>query len=454
MNHKRFDVVVAGGGLAGVAAAVAAARLGASTLLVERQGWLGGLGVVGATGWHSFFNIYHQDAAARPLRLVRGIAQELVDRIQAAGGGIGHIEMERGGDFVSRLTPVEPEVAKHVLAQVCVAAGVELLLHTAIVDVDAVDTPPGRSIQSVLLWNVGGFRQASARAYVDCTGDGVLARDAGAEVVRFAANDPGAYAAGFSFRLCNVDLARLEADLERRGAISQLAHAVKPGCSAPDLVRLGIDMAVLRAQGMAGTPRYFLSSSLRPGEITYCNCLNHGPNDGLDAAQLTAAELDLRAQMLSVAAMFRDNLDGCQQSYPAGASPVAGQRRALAVRCDYELTQEDCTVGRTFADQIGCFGFIDNARFNVQGAGYFGIPYRALLPRGMANLLIAGRMMTVDSVAHNATRNTVACLVGGQAAGVGAALAALSGLAPRDLSPDAIRQRLDENGALLTPEQA
>ncbi|NLG64231.1 MAG: FAD-dependent oxidoreductase, partial [Actinobacteria bacterium] len=129
VNETRYpacDVLVLGGGMAGIAAAVAAARQGASTVLVEQSGWLGGIGIVGATGVHSFFNIFDAHPGAERTRVVAGIAQELVDRVQRAGGGLGHIRMERGGDFVSMLTPVEPEVFKLVAAETCREAGVRL----------------------------------------------------------------------------------------------------------------------------------------------------------------------------------------------------------------------------------------------------------------------------------------------------------------------------------------
>ena len=446
-RYPACDVLVLGGGMAGIAAAVAAARQGASTVLVEQSGWLGGIGIVGATGLHSFFNIIDAHPGAERTRVVAGIAQELIDRVQRSGGGLGHIRMERGGDFVSMLTPVEPEVFKLVAAETCREAGVRLLLHTTVDEVRAT----GGHIDGVVVWNRAGRSLLRSKTYVDCTGDGIVAQYAGAPVQTFAAGDPGAYSAGFTFRLCNVDLGRLEADLDRRGVISQLAHAVKPGTSRPDLVRLGINMPKLREQGVEGTPRYFLSSSLRPREITYMNCINHGPNDGMNPDHLTEAELDLRAQMFAVADMFRRNLDGCEECYPAGPAPYAGQRRGLAIRCDYELSQEDCTEGRQFDDQVACFAFIDNSRYLVRDAGAYGIPYRALVPREVDNLLIAGRMMTVDLVAHNSTRNTVCCLACGQAAGAAAALAATgSGLA-REVDVQALQDTLRAAGALLQP---
>jgi len=456
MRDDRYDPVdalVAGGGMAGIAAAIAAARNGARTLLVEAAGWLGGMGIVGATGLHSFFNVYAPHEGAQRTRLVAGIAQELIDRTAALGGAIGHVELERGGDFVSMLTPVEPECFKLAAAQLAQEAGVTLVLHTVVEGVEGVEAGDGH-IQRVTLWNKRGRSAVAAKQFIDCTGDGDLSAYAGAEHIRFSADDPGAYSAGFTFRLCNVDLRRLEADLERKGLITQLAHAVKPGQKEPDLVRLGIDMGKLKQQGVENAPHYFLSSSLRPREITYCNCINYGPNDGTDVEALTQAEVSLREQMLGIGALFREQFDGCQEAYVAVPAPLVGQRRTRAVRCKYEMTREDCVVGRRFDDAIACYGFIDNAQHCVEGGGYYQIPYRALIPRGMDNLLIAGRMMTVDKVAHNSTRNTVCCLACGQAAGTAAALAAKGGIVPSAIDTEALRETLREQGVLLEGKAA
>ncbi len=447
-RYGPYDVVVIGGGMAGIAAAIAAARTGADTVLIEKAGWLGGIGITGATGLHSFFNIFDAHPGAERTRVVAGIAQELVDRVQQAGGGLGHIRMERGGDFVSMLTPVEPETFKLVAARMCAEAGVKLLLHTVM---DEARTTDGH-VEGIVVWNKAGRSLIRAKQYVDCTGDGDLAAYAGAPFERFQPGDRGAYAAGFTFRLCNIDLAAVEADLDRRGLITQLAHAVKPGMVQPDLVRLGINMRKLREEiGDPSLPGYFLSSSLRPREITYCNCINYGPNDGLDVEALTVAETTLRGQMFDVAALFREHVAGCAQAYVAGPAPSVGQRRGRAIHCAYELTQQDCTTGRQFEDQIGCFAFIDNSQHVVKDAGAYGIPYRALIPQRVDNLLIAGRMMTVDLVAHNSTRNTVCCLLCGQAAGTAAALAAQEGVMPSAVDVGQLRAELRDASALLKP---
>lgn len=446
-RYGMYDVVIAGGGMAGIAATIAAARLGARTLLIEKAGWLGGMGITGATGLHSFYNIFDLDPGAERMRVVAGVAQELVDRVQAMGGGIGHARIERGGTFLSMITPVEPETFKLAAAQMCLEAGAELLLHTVLDEVRAADG----HIEGMVVWNKAGRSLVRARQYIDCTGDGDLAAYAGAPFEHYKPGDPGAYAAGFTFRLVNLDLKRMEEDLERRGLITHLAHAVKPGMTEPDIIRLGIHTGKLGEAGVENVPGYLLSSSLRPRELTYVNCINYGPNDGLDPAALTAAEVDLRGKMLGVAEMFRKHIAGCEACYPAGPAPSVGQRRARAIHCEYELTQDDCTEGRRFDDAIGCFSFIDYPNTFVKGAGAYQIPYRALIPCGIDNLLIAGRMMTVELKAHASTRNTVCCLVSGQAAGSAAALAAGQGLAPRSVDIEQLQVTLKKGDVLLKP---
>lgn len=209
----------------------------------------------------------------------------------------------------------------------CLEAGVKLLLYTLVDEVRAVHG----CVQRLIVWNKAGRSFIKSDQYVDCTGDGDIAAYAGAPFDQFHPGDRGAYSAGLTFRLVNVDLAALEADLESRGLITQLAHAVKPGMKQPDLVRLGINMKKAKLQGVENAPGYFLSSSLRPREITYCNCINYDPNDGLDPDPLANAEVYLRLRVLEIADMFRDNFAGCEDCYVAGPAPSAGQRRGRAI---------------------------------------------------------------------------------------------------------------------------
>ncbi len=440
---ESYDVLVAGGGLAGFAAAISAARNGAKTILIEKEGYLGGLGVIGATALHNFFNIFDATPGTQRLRVARGIAQELVDLVQEHGGAIGHIHLEKGGRYISMITPVEPEITKAVLNKMLLEAGVELLLHTVVIQV----LTNNDIIEGVVVWNKAGYTFVPAKQYIDCTGDGDLAAYAGVPYKHFKTNDVGAYPAGFTFRLCNIDLVKMEADLERKGLITMLGHATKPGDTEPELVRLGFN---IRRLGFKKT-FYFYATSLRPNELTYCNCLNFGPNDGLDPKRLTNGEVYIRKLLLEVVEFFRNKIDGCQNCYAAGAAPYIGQRRGRAIHCEYELSKEDCLEGREFEDQIGCISFIDAGNLIVKNSGAFGIPYRAIIPLKIKNLLVAGRTISPNNVAFAATRNTVCSMITGQASGTAASMAVTKGYSPRDIDVKTLREELIKDDALLKP---
>ena len=440
---EMYDVLVAGGGLAGFAAAISAARNGVKTIIIEKEGYLGGLGVIGAVVLHNFFNIFDATPGAPQLRVAKGIAQELVDRIKQRGGAIEDIRVEKFGDHTSIISIVEPEITKAVLNEMLLEAGVKLLLHTIIVQVKS----DNNNIKGVIVWNKAGFTYIPAKQYIDCTGDGDLAAYAGASYKHFKANESGAYPAGFTFRLCNVDLAKMEADLEKKGLITILGHGIKPGGIEPELIRLRFNIRKLGFK----KAYFFYAASLRPNELTYCNCLNYGPNDGLDPHALTEGEVYIRKELLEVIKFFREKIDGCQNCYAAGASPYIGQRRARSIHCEYELSKEDCLEGRKFEDQIGCFSFIDAGKLFVKNSGAFGIPYRAIIPLKVKNLFVAGRTISIDNIAFAATRNTVCSMITGQAAGTAASIACAKGILPRDIDVKILQEKLVEAGVLLKP---
>ncbi|MBD3254533.1 MAG: FAD-dependent oxidoreductase [Candidatus Lokiarchaeota archaeon] len=440
---EKYEVLVAGGGLAGFTAALSAARNGANTILVEKEGYLGGLGVIGAVVLHNFFNIFDTTPGAPRLRVAKGIAQELVDRVKEKEGAIDNIRLERFGGHTSVISIVEPEITKSVLNEMLLEAGVKLLLHTTIIQV----VSNKNKIEGVVVWNKSGFSYIPANQFIDCTGDGDLAAYSGAPFKHFKANEPGAYPAGFTFRLCNVDLEKMELDLENKGLITILGHDIKPGGTKPELVRIKFKIRKLGFK----KAYFFYAVSLFPNELTYCNCLNYGPNDGLDPQALTEAEVYIRRELLEIVDFLQKNIDGCQNCYAAGASPYVGQRRARTIRCEYELSKEDCLEGRRFKDQIGCFSFIDAGKVYVKDSGAFGIPFRAIVPLEIKNLLVAGRTISPDNIAFAATRNTVCSMITGQAAGTAASIAVGKGISPREINVRKLQEKLKEDDVLLEP---
>ncbi len=436
------DVCVIGGGTAGFVAALASARTGAKTILIDTNGFLGGTAINGATGIHSFFNIYKPFPGVPKVQLVKGIPQEMMDELVKAGGSTGHIEMEKGYDFVSILTPVDPEVFKTVALQMCVKEpNLTLMLHTSAIT--AILKEEG-VIDSIIVHSKSGLELIKAKIFVDCSGDGDIIAKSGARFRHIKGSEEGAYWVGFTFRIGNVNLEEFANFLEGEEMLTQFARGIKPGDSKESIVRIGANFS--KKFSGENIPRYFLTTSIRPNELTYVNCINFGPLDSLSRDDITRAEISLREKAQNTLDWLKVNIPGFSDSFISGTPVSAGVRRTRAIECLYNLTREDVLEGHSFPDEIGRFGFIDNPSYFVKDGGSYGIPYRSLVPVGVKNCLVAGRMISLDYIVHNSTRNTACCMVQGQAAGTAAALCALENTEPSRLSTKTLREKLAKDG--------
>ena len=437
-----YDVVVVGGGTAGVVAAIAAARTGARTALVERYGFLGGCLIGGATGIHSFFNLFKREPRTERKQLVKGLPQEMVDRLTAAGGGLGHVEMILGYDFTSMLTPCEPEVFKLVAFEMCQEAGVELLLHTLLVDAFAVD---GRA-RGVVVESKSGREAILAKRIVDCSGDADAAAKLGAPFTHFKGE--GNYGVSLTFRMGNVNLDRAADFLRSRGALTQWATAVKHGAARESTIRVGANFRAWDSGWERHNARpWLLSTGIRENDLTYLNCTGVAPLDSLCRDDLSVAEQKLRRQVADMATFLRERVPGFENAHVAATSVQAGVRRTRIVHCRYDLARDDVLKGRGFPDEIARYGFVDNPHYFVENNGSYGVPYRCLVPLDVDNLLVAGRMISTDTVVHNSTRNTAISMACGQAAGTAAALSIQLGVTTSALDPSALREKLRADGA-------
>lgn len=441
-KQYNYDVCIIGGGTAGFVAALASARTGAKTVLIERNGFVGGTAINGATGLHSFFNIYKPFSNVPKIQLVNGIPQEIVNELVRAGGSTGHIEMEKGHDFVSILTPVDPEVFKMVALKMCVKeSNLTLMLHTSVI---APILREEGIIDGVIINSKCGPEYLRAKIFVDCSGDGDVVSKAGAKFYHFKGTEDGAYGVGFTFRIGNVNLEEFVDFLEKRGCLMQFARGVKPGDDRESPIRVGANFSI-KFKG-EDVPKYFLATSIRPNELTHVNCIGFSPIDSLSREDLTKAEIVLREKAQKTLKWFKDNIPGFAKSFISGTPVSVGVRRTRAIECLYNLTREDVLEGKGFSDEIGRFGFIDNPHYFVKNGGSYGIPYRCLIPVGVKNCLVAGRMISIDFVVHNSTRNTACCMVQGQAAGTAAALCALENTEPQKLSSKLLRDKLAKDG--------
>ena len=442
-KSREYDVVICGGGTAGAVAAIASGRNGAKTLLIEKEQWLGGSGAVGFFP-HSFF------ANGSGRRAVAGISEEIIERLKEMGGSLGHLRFE-GGHLYTH-TPVDHEIKRVLLMEMAVESGVDLLLDTII---NGVHTDHGK-IVSLTAQNRSGSLEIRGRIFVDCTGDGDIGCRAGAPFEK-GREDGKMQPCSLNMRLTNVDMVRFAEEVPT------------------DLASLWTD----RPSGRK-TPVYYVgrlgkwddtpeAKALFTDQNHQLFCLCVRENDiianmsrlvGMDATKMddvTNAAVELRAQIFRMYQFLKKYVPGFENCNLIGET-VVGFRESRRFKGRYTITKEDCLSGRKFDDNIGlaCYPLDmhdpdgGNVTFcQIGGDGSYGIPYGALLPQNVDNLLIAGRIVSATHEALASVRSIAACEVMGQAAGTAAALAAAEGLEPGMLDIGKLQEMLKAQNVII-----
>jgi len=409
------QVLVAGGGPAGLATAVAAARKGAETVLIERYGFLGGMATAGLVNpfmaWH---------AGGKPL--VAGIFQEMLDGMKALGGyggrGAGHA--------------FDPEVFKLAADQMCQQAGAQVRLHTLLTGVQV----EGRRITSITTESKSGAEKWSAQVWVDCTGDADLAFRAGVPCDEGREGDHLSQPMTLNFRMAGVKIARMpsRAEINRR-----------------------FDKAT--AEGRVRCPRenVLWFHTTRPG-VVHFNTTRVTGKSGVSADDLTEAEVEARRQAHELARFLVSDVPGFEKAYLQQSGVQIGVRESRRIRGEYTLTGDDVVQARKFPDGIARCNYPIDIH-SPTGAGtlirevpegdWYEIPYRCLLPVGIDNLLVAGRCVSATHEGQSSLRVMAQCFAMGQAAGTAAAMAVERGCAPRDLAPEELRTALREQGQVV-----
>ncbi len=437
---RRFDVVVAGGGTAGVVAAMAAARQGAKTALIEVKGYPGGTVTEGGTALHSFYNLWKAFPGCKKRQVVRGIPQEIIDRLLVVGGTSGHAEMSRGAAYDSVCTAIDTELYKLVVFEMLVESGVFVSVNTLL----AGAIKDGTRLRGGIAESRSGREAFYGNAFVDCTAYGDLAAYAGA---RFT--EPNDYEVVNSIGVGNVSMESLHDYLAQHNALTQRA----------DGIRSGQDGQIVRLQGSwARLPEEFAQEARKIGMSMVTTTVHDNywmfiklnlkmPVSPTNRDEVAKAELELRKRQYRAVQLFREFVPGCEKAFIARTSPKLCIRRGRQIQCDYDITHEDVIEGRHFEDDVMAYGFHDSApRLQVRNGGTYGIPYRALRVAGIENLLASGMMITSDHRAHMSTRNTVCCMGQGQASGTAAALCAAKKCGTRDLRYSELREALTKAG--------
>jgi hypothetical protein len=381
--RAEVDVLVAGGGTAGFAAAIAAARQGVRTMLIERYGYPGGMFTGGFVWWVDGLRGKHPESGA-PVLVVRGILHELEKRVAAAGALRGWI--------------FEPETNKFVMMQMMAEAGVHMLYHAWAVDV----IKEGNTVTGVIIESKSGREAVLARVVVDCTGDADLACRAGVPCRNCQ------HWAGPALNYV-TQLPPDAAEWFRKHAdeVNAFAHEQRE--------------RVRREQEIPADafPVPFVPSPFRPGEKeVYSNTLFGPGYDMIDVADLARFEHEARQIIFG-------SLKRWQERFPAGkdavirmTAPQAGVRETRRIRGEHILTAADILALRRFDDVV------TKGPVFWEYSHVLDVPFRCLVPVGVDNLLVAGRCLSATRQAADATRIIPTCVGMGQAAGVAAAMAA------------------------------
>lgn len=423
--YDEVDVLVCGGGPAGFAAAVAAARAGARTLLVEQTNCLGGIATAGGHNHVCLFTEWDS-----PVRIVGGIAYEAARRVE----GLGYGKITGGNvDF-------ELEGMKLALEQMSAEAGVKLLYHTLFADAIVRDG----AVVGAFIQNKTGRQAVLAKRVVDATGDADVAASAGAPYEIGRPGDGACQPATLMFHIGGVDW---QSVCRFRGRDYDLEHVWKQAQAAGDM-----EPFQSQIMGWWWTPT-------RPEQVGV-NFTHIVGVDCTDAGSVTAATIEGRRQAFHMIGVFGKYVPGMENCYLISTAALLGTRESRRIVGRVVLTEDDLVARRDWPDAV-CYGsfFIDV--HNCTGAGMdaetwhpdtgfrYQIPYRCMLPTSVANLLVAGRCISVTHKALGSTRVMPQCSALGEAAGAAAALSIGAGCTPADLPVDRLQDHLRAAGVIL-----
>lgn len=445
------DVVVVGGGPAGFCAAVAAARNGARTVLVEQYGCCGGMATSGLVG--PFMTSY--DKSGKQM-IIRGLFEEVVNRLVAIGGAIHPEKIPAGSAFTSyiivghnHVTPFDPEALKRVIDEMLTEAGVKILYHTSFVEPLMTDN----RMEGVIVTSKSGLEAIRSKVVIDCSGDADVAYRAGVPCELGDEASGRIQPATMFFRIGNVDSAKVEADIiankdnfYRKNGVNyrsfhwRVAEARANGDWTLERVSIGMFRGVKEDEWSINTSRIM-------------------GIDGVDDESLTRGEIEGRKQVEEIYRFLKKYVPGCENAKLLSSASTLGIRETRHIKGERVMTTDDVLQGVVPEDAIllasnsidvhGRYGPMSNEYVTVEEGEWYGVSYGCLVPEKVDQLLVAGRSISATSEAAGSFRVMPPCMEIGHAAGTAAAMAVKEGIDVRNIDRKALQERLKEEGSFL-----
>ena len=459
-DRSNVDVLVVGAGMAGVCAAIAAARGGARTVLTDRYAFLGGNATAGLLG--NFLTFHNMKGE----QICSGIPQEIVDELIKLGGAFpeGHLHNAYGNSY--SVTPQDGEVLKLVNQKLCLQAGVDLVLNTYTIG----PIMDGDRVAGARIVNKSGESEIRAQVVIDASGDADIAAQAGAP---FHLGDEQGKLMSISLfsRMGNVNLERHLQHVKENPYNFMLGEDPYIGKSREEIAAglrthkdyplvtgyyEAVKLAQSRGEFHPNRQRVVFSITTIPGVVTI-NSTSMLGYSGVDNDDLNQVAIEGREQVFKVRDFYRKYAPGFEECYVVDSASAIGVRETRRIIGEETLTDEDCIDARKGPRDIGqgayCLdvhqpsGVIEHK--HVRDGESYGIPYGVMIPQKVENCIVAGRPVSSDRFANGSVRNQAHIMTIGQAAGTAAAMCAERRTTPRELPVEPLREKLRQDGAVV-----